>query len=180
MSAEVFIPLTQGKITVIDFEDFEKVRPYKWHARRDKNRTYAATNSKNRRTVRLHRLLMDAKEGQEVDHKDGDGLNNHRGNLRFCTNHENARNAGKSLSNTSGFKGVRRHKTSRGWQAYIQTGSPKRFFHLGIFLTAKEAARAYDTAAIEYFGNFARLNFSSSAHVKSSPASIAVADKARV
>lgn len=160
MNVEVFIPLTQGKVAVIDFEDFDKVRPFKWHARKNKKgRIEAARNSSDRKTIRMHREILGVDDEREVDHKNGDALDNHRINLRVCTPTQNSQNTRLRVNNTSGFKGVRRHLTSSGWQAYLQKNNPKKFFHLGIFLTSEEAARAYDREALKHFGEFAKLNF---------------------
>ena len=92
-----------------------------------------------------------------VDHIDGDGLNNRRSNLRPATPSQNNANRRKSRQNTSGFKGVSYyHRTSR-WRAYV--GVDGKAIHLGYFDTAIDAARAYDAAALEHFGEFARINF---------------------
>lgn len=158
MKAIVFIPLTQGKVAVIDFEDFEKVRPYKWQAHRTKTRWYA-TRTFGKRFVKMHRFLLDAAKGNKVDHRDGDGLNNRRDNLRECSNAENCRAFRKKWSgSTSKFRGVSWHKSSSSWVSQLCFNG--KVFHLGCFKHQEDAARAYDKKAKEIFGEFAQPNFS--------------------
>jgi len=143
MIAEVFIPLTKGFGTVVDFDDFddfEIVRPFKWHAE-----------------------LLESKKGDDVDHTNRDTLDNHRSNLRICTRSQNCGNQKIRSTNRSGFKGVNWKKPGGKknpyghWCARISVESKR--IQLGYFSTAEEAARVYDQAAQKYFGEFARLNF---------------------
>jgi len=92
-----------------------------------------------------------------VDHKDGNGLNNRKANLRLCTNSQNQANRnGTQRNNTSGFNGVTWSKHDKKWRAKIMLN--KKRVHLGGYYTAAEAANAYDKAAIKLFGEFARVN----------------------
>lgn len=155
MNAEVFIPLSQGKVAVVDFEDFEKVRGFSWYADRIHNTWYAATHigkGRSRKVVRMHRFLLEEKEGSEVDHKDGDGLNNRRHNLRSCSHRQNLSNQKKQSGRSSSFKGVSLASTGK-WRAQLDST------HLGYFDTEEAAARTYDSKAREVFGEFAKLNF---------------------
>ena len=102
---------------------------------------------------------MNAPPGVQIDHRDGNGLNCSRDNLRLCTNQNNRRNSRKGNRNTSGFKGVSFFKRDQNWRAYIMLDA--RQIHLGYFKTSEEAARAYDNAAKELFGEFASPNFNS-------------------
>lgn len=169
MNAEVFIPLTRGLTTVIDFDDFEKVRGFSWHAHTHRNSFCAArteyVSTTYKKTIRMHRELLGATPKQEVDHKDGDALDNRKTNLRLCTQAQNGCNTRLRINNTSGFKGVRWHNTGKNWQAYVQRNRPKQFFHLGLFSSAIAAAKAYDQKARELFGDFANLNFKESGGV---------------
>jgi hypothetical protein len=102
---------------------------------------------------------MCAGKGQEVDHIDGDGLNNQRSNLRFCTRSQNIRNARMKSNNTSGFTGVFKQKDSRGnrtklWYAKIMTDEGRKF--LGYFSTPEEASEKYQEVAKSSFGEFYR------------------------
>ena len=93
----------------------------------------------------------------EIDHKDINSLNNKWNNLRAGTRQQNSFNMGLNSNNTTGFKGVSWKKKAKKFVAYIQLDYKK--IHLGYFLNKIIAARAYDRAAIKYFGEFARLNF---------------------
>lgn len=104
----------------------------------------------------LHRLIMGEPEGLEVDHRNGDGLDNRRQNLRVATHAQNLANQRLSAANTSGFKGVSfdRTRPNKPWAAYIKHGGRKLF--LGRHETREAAAAAYDAKARELFGEFAR------------------------
>jgi len=107
----------------------------------------------------LHRVILQRildrplQRGEFVDHRDGDGLNNHRENLRVATHTENIRNARKSSANTSGYKGVRWHKPANKWMAHI--GVNGKLIYLGYFADIADAAAAYREAATKYYGDFA-------------------------
>jgi hypothetical protein len=158
------IPLTQGKIAVIDDADWELVAPFKWYAQKAPNgRWYARTSAWNPETrttskLPMHRLLLGV-TGYEtkVDHRDGDGLNNRRSNIRACTNAENIRNRPKdSVPTSSRYKGVTWSKPNQRWFASICFEGQQ--IHLGSFRVEEDAARAYNEAATRLFGDFARLN----------------------
>jgi hypothetical protein len=157
------VPLTQGKVALVDDEDYERVSQFKWHAKRvpDSDRFYAARNVPNplgrRGYQRLHSFILDAAPGQEIDHQDGEGLNNTRANLRFATTAQNQANQRPSRSNTTGFKGVSWHRGR--YRARVKVNG--NIISLGVYDTGEEAARAYDQAAIEHHGEFAHPNFPS-------------------
>lgn len=152
------IPLTQGQFAVIDAEDALLVSAHKWHADRQPTGFYACASIRlskkygDNKTIRMHRLIMNAKEGQIIDHIDGNTLNNCKRNLRFANTSQNGANAERRKRNKSGYKGVSKHAHSKKWQAFIKTT------YLGTFETAEEAAKAYNIAALEHFGEFAKLN----------------------
>lgn len=151
----VLIPLTQGKFAIIDAEDEHIVSQYQWTAARRGNTWYAQSHT-GHNFLYMHRLLLGLKRGGPVcDHINGDGLDNRRTNLRTCTHTQNLRNRRLQSNNTLGFKGIR--PRSGRWQAHISLNRQQRF--LGTFDTAVEAAQAYDRAASELFGEFARFNF---------------------
>jgi len=154
------IPLSQGEHAVVDNDVYEYLIQWSWCADFMGNSFYAARGEgrwPHRKLVLMHRVIADAPTGMDVDHINGNGLDNRRENLRVCTHAENQRNRRKNKDNTSGFKGVFWHKNRKRYQAQIKICGKK--IHLGYFLDPAEAAHAYDEAAKKYFGEFARLNF---------------------
>ncbi len=149
------IKLTQGKVALVDDEDFERINQFKWYAHKIREMWYATRSSTR---FYMHRVIMNAPSGMLVDHKDRDGLNNQKYNLRVTTNAKNLWNQGKHKDNTSGYKGVSFDKKSKKWlvQIRVNDGNAR---HLGYFDTVEEGAHAYDRAAKELHGEFAYLNF---------------------
>lgn len=148
-------------VAVIDAEDFALVSQHKWHTRRGVSTTYAQAHvyvAGRRTTISMHGLLVQVPNGHEVDHVDGDGLNNRRRNLRVATVQQNQANRGKPrvAGATSIYKGVSRNGRGR-WRASIFVSGRTR--RVGDYDTEEEAARAYDAAAIAAFGDFAKGNF---------------------
>ena len=157
------IPLTQGKVALIDDEDYELVSKYKWFPQKGNNTVYLVAHSKGvpskeRKTIRMHRLIMNAQPGQKIDHVNGNGLDNRKENLRFATSQQNSQNL-RRFEGVSKYKGVvydTNPKQKNKWRARITVN--KNRIHLGRFPSEREAAFAYNEAAIKYFGGFARLN----------------------
>ena len=146
-------------IALVDDNDFEETSEHKWVMSNEPNTNYALTwiNIKGKfKTVSMHRLIMKAKKGQEVDHRDRNGLNNQKNNLRLCTRSQNLMNMKKRENCSSRYKGVTRSKSAKRWQAQITLNY--RNINLGLFDSEIDAARAYNKAAIRLFGEFARLN----------------------
>lgn len=153
------IPLTQGLVALVDDEDAKTVLAHKWHAARVGRVIYAqrtALRSGRKVTIRLHTFLTGY---GKTDHHNGDGLDNRRANLREATHAENQRNVRRPIHNTSGFKGVTLDKRSGKWTAQIHSSG--RHLYLGRYTSPEDAARAYDDAAREHFGKYARVNFPS-------------------
>lgn len=149
------IPLTQGKVALVDDEDFNLVKKFKWHAWKNHNWSWYARRSTTYGEISMHRLITDTPSGMEVDHINGDGLDNRRSNLRICTRANNSRNRIKAIGKTSNFKGI---TLARGkWQSSIRVEDT--LIYLGRFESEVQAALAYDTAATKYFGEFAKTNF---------------------
>ena len=150
------IRLTQGKIAIVDDEDFELVSQYRWHAVKSRNTFYAATKCPLPTGPKMHALLMGKQPGYQIDHIDGNGLNNQRHNLRFVTAAQNAANTNPYRTNTSGYKGVMWRKYLNKWEVRIKVNGKR--ISLGYYTDKEAAARAYDAAAKEHFGDFARVN----------------------
>lgn len=157
------IGLTQGKITIVDDETYEWASKVKWCALKGRNNFYAVRNSLpdlngKKRLLRLHREIMKSDEGLQVDHINGDTLDNRRENLRNATGQQNGSAYRKlKINKTSKFRGVCWIEERQKWAARIQASS--KGYNLGRFDREEDAARAYDRAALEKFGEFAQLNF---------------------
>ncbi len=156
------IPLTQGKFALVDDDEFEILNQFKWCAIKQGKQFYAVRKGcvgGKQKIIRMHREILGLSDPKVFcDHKNNNGLDNQRVNLRSCSNTENIRNTGKKANNASGFKGVCFREDTSKFRAQIWvSGKPK---HLGYFTCPIEAARAYDTAATMHHGKFANLNFS--------------------
>jgi HNH endonuclease/AP2 domain len=160
MTLQRTIPVGQGQFAIVDQDDYERVTEYKWYAVKHPTRSvfhvtgYIASFGFY---MPLHRFILNAPRGTQIDHRDGNPLNNRRENLRFCTAAQNAQNSRKPKTNTSGFKGVNWDKRRQNWVARIKCNS--KAIHIGVFKDPVLAAHAYDHAARRYHGPFARLNF---------------------
>lgn len=151
------VPLTRGYEAVIDVDDVSLVEGCNWSARVTPRSVYAARadySGPERRTIYLHRTLMGEPEGLEVDHRDGDGLNNRRANLREATRSQNQHNRRIRTDISSGFKGVYWNKRGQKWRAFIRINGKEK--HLGYFTTPEEAHAAYCAASDKYHGEFGR------------------------
>lgn len=153
----------------VDEQDYELASSRKWIGARFRERKKDGEWGKERKYIirfihengkrkhqRLHRFLLDAPRGLEVDHKNGDTLDNRRCNIRLCTRAQNQMNKCKQLRNRSGYKGVCWYQWGNKWEANITIDC--KTIVVGRFLTKEEAALAYNKAALEHFGEFARLN----------------------
>jgi hypothetical protein len=151
-----------GYSAVVDDADFDLLSRFGWTLVRGggkRQRLYAHANMKEGekwQPVMMHRFLLQAPAGTQVDHRDNDGLNNRRSNLRLATGSQNRQNSASRIG-SSRFKGVSWHKAAGKWVAVIKTDRQQRY--LGLFVNELDAARAYDAAARELFGEFALPNF---------------------
>lgn len=163
------VSLTQGKVALVDDEDFERISRLKWCIIRGGgrgNNLYAFRTSwdksKHRRVgILMHRLILNTRKEDQIDHINGNGLDNQRNNLRLATQQQNMWNRRKRVvcgGDSSVFKGVVWDKARNKWLVKICYSG--RYYHVGRFIDEKEAALAYDVAVRKYFGNYARPNFS--------------------
>ncbi|MCK5611583.1 HNH endonuclease [Candidatus Pacearchaeota archaeon] len=150
------IELTRGFTTIIDDADCDLVPPISWQVNQNYNTCYAMGILDGKR-VFVHRLIMNARKGQIIDHVNGDGLDNRRCNLRFCTPSQNQQNSRKRAGCSSKYKGVSWVKREKKWRAAIKYKGKSST--LGHYDNESDAARVYDKKAKEIFGEFARLNF---------------------
>jgi hypothetical protein len=159
------IPLTRGLFAIVDDEDFERVSQFKWQATGDERRRYYATHGYyvNGKTKHLymHRFIMDEPAGMQVDHINGNSLDNRRCNLRVATRQQNRHNSRLNKNSGTGFTGVTELKGKQArksrFRAYIIHNNKNEL--IGHFACPIEAAKAYDRRARELRGEFARTNF---------------------
>jgi hypothetical protein len=153
------IPITGGLFALVDERDYVFLRLFNWFSTDRGDGVFRAARKAIGldENVYMHREIMQAPEGLEVDHENGDTLDNRRGNLRIATHAQNMRNMKRHKDNASGFKGVSWHAAMRQWRSVIWVDNKQR--HLGMFNDRVAAAKAYDSAALKFFGQFARLNF---------------------
>jgi hypothetical protein len=154
------IALTQGKVALVDDEDYAWLTEWKWCAHWDGHNWYAIRSRGDpgtRKTIsfKMHREILNVPKGMQTDHINGQGLDNRRSNLRICTQAQNVHNRGKLRNNVSGFKGVCWH-TGGFWTAQIYLNN--RRHHLGSFDDPIDAAKAYNEAALRLHGEFAKPN----------------------
>ena len=136
------IQLTQNQQTLVDNDDYEELMKYIWHAQKDKNIFYAVgRNKESRKSLRMHRLIMDCPQGMVVDHINHDTLDNRKENLRVVTKTQNNKNRSISKNNKSGYKGVCWSKRAKKWMASITNDGVQ--IHIGYFHCADEAYKAY-------------------------------------
>lgn len=161
----VEVPLTQGKVALIDDEDAERILAHKWTLHHDPTRRrdvgYAVryirkADGSGRTSIQMHREIMNAPGDMEVDHINGDGLDNRKANLRLATRAQNLRNTHRQKGRT-GYRGIYWHKRNQMFHAAIKCDGKKH--SLGYYYDAEHAARAYDYAAYHLHGEFAALNF---------------------
>jgi len=152
LSRSVII-LTNGGNAFCDESDFKSLSSFPWFHVIDGNNVYAARSNGNGRLVRMHTEIMGF---INVDHINGDGLDNRRCNLRQATNSQNQMNRGKFSKSSSMFKGVTFLKNDKRWWARISVGGKR--IDLGRFISEVDAAKAYDNSANYNFGAFARTN----------------------
>lgn len=155
------IPLTQGKFSIVDDEDYEFLMQWKWHINSNGyavRRPYIKGSGRDKQkclTIRMHRLLGNTPDGLDTDHINGDRLDNRKSNIRICTRSQNLVNKKIKKKFSSIYRGVNLHKSGK-WLSKIHFN--RRFKYLGYFDTQEEAALAYNSAAKIIHGEYAVLN----------------------
>lgn len=157
-----YIPLTQGYVAMVDDEDYERVAQFKWHAKVTKTphqvliyaRRNETTETGKQKSISMHRFIVGVGD-RHVDHKDTNGLNNQRYNLRKASESQNGGNRRKGIA-SSVYKGVRLDKRTGRWEAKVRKSGVLHY--LGMFKDEVDAATAYNFKAFELFEEFARLN----------------------
>jgi hypothetical protein len=153
------IPLTQGQNAIVNTSDYKWLNQWNWCAQWSPHtKSFYAVRRESGRIILMHRQILKCKR-HEGDHRNHNSLDNRRLNLRKASRSQNGSNLRMRKDNTSGYRGVIWNKPLEKWVAQIKVGS--RNIYLGLFLSAKEAARVRDQAAIKYQGSFASLNFTS-------------------
>jgi hypothetical protein len=154
------ITLTRGYVTIVNDADYEELSKHEWYAKVSPSTVYAARSVRINgvwKTVRMHREIVGAKPGEEVDHINHNGLDNRRENLRICSRFQNQGNQRRRQEASSQYKGVHWKKAAGRWRAQISHNGSRR--HLGYFTDEVEAAKAYDEAALSQWGEYAKTNF---------------------
>lgn len=150
------ITLTKGFVALVDDDDYYELSKHSWCYAEGYAIRSVKKESGAHTTCKMHILIIGKREGFQVDHINGNGLDNRKSNLRYATQKENSYNSKSNKGGTSKYKGVRRQRDCKNWRARIQSdGKP---IDLGYFSDEKEAAIAYNNAATELHGEYARLN----------------------
>lgn len=155
------IELTQGLVTVVDDDDYDKLAQYRWRAVIKKDgRAYAGRNvplpNRKQKAVLMHRIILNPPSGMDTDHANGDSLDNRKCNLRIATRAQNNFNQKLRKDNKTGTKGVIFNKERKKYQARLFFNGKQKY--LGSFETVEAATVARDAAAKELHGEFHRLN----------------------
>lgn len=159
------IKLNRGFESIVDDDDYDRVSALRWHARVNRRadgtlRVYAfrvhIDDDGSRHALFLHRYIMPVPNGMDIDHVNGDGLDNRRGNLRCATRAENNYNSRKRSGGTSIYRGVSWHGPCKKWHARFSINGKSKY--LGVYESEELAAAAYNKEAEKHAGQFATLN----------------------
>jgi hypothetical protein len=154
------IPLTLGKVAIVDDEDYNELIKYKWYGNGNgtgdiiyAKRLARESDNRNEKIISMHRQIMEFPVNKNIDHINHNGIDNRRCNLRICTQTQNMFNRRRKLRSKSGLIGVSWFKKLKKWRATIH-------MTIGYFDSKEEAGKAYDEVAKKLFGEFANLNYS--------------------
>jgi hypothetical protein len=159
MMNNIFLLNKDGDVVArskVDDDDYEVYGHLAWSLDSKGYAKHLFGEYPNYKMKKLHRLIMNAPDNMQVDHINGDKLDNRKCNLRLCNNSQNQMNRGKQKNNTSGYIGVTWRSDLRKWRAQLFIN--KKHIQLGYFDNPVDAALAYNSGAIQYHGEFARLN----------------------
>lgn len=148
-----YIPLSKGFKTMVDNADFAELSKYKWHVAEGGGKHYAVRSVKTKgkvQTVRMSRLITGAPKGLQVDHINGDSLDNRRSNLRIVTILQNTRNRKKTKNKTSGYLGVTWYKSLNKWVAYVKINGKN--ISLGYHCCLRDAVKARNEGVKKHYG----------------------------
>lgn len=156
------IPLSGGKTSICDKSDFKIISKHIWYAAKSANSDdlfYAYSNVKlksgEKRTIKMHRIILDLKESEIADHKNHDGLDNRRENLRMCSLSQNAYNKRIQRNNSSGYVGVHWMEKIKKYEAYFWINKKKH--KVGYFKDLEEAVFERNKAVKTHHGEFANI-----------------------
>lgn len=154
------IPLTQGLYALVDGEDYEELNQFKWSFSQMRNLKYAMRGScvgGKRKTIYMHRQILNPPHNIHIDHDNGCGLDNRRANLRLATSAQNLWNQRKiTTAFSSKYKGISWVQRDKRWRVSIMCNGKRKY--IGSFVSEADAAKAYNEVAQKYYGKFARLN----------------------
>lgn len=145
------ITLTKGMVAIVDDEDFDLLSRFNWCY----SGTYAVGGVFGKKTY-MHRFLNGTAEGLDTDHINGNKLDNRKCNLRSSSRSHNMANTVRNKNNTSGYKGVHKSRVPLAKPWIAQITKDRRNVYLGYYETPEDASRAYQSAAYELFGQFAK------------------------
>jgi len=154
----------EHQFAIVDPDDYQKLAQYDWQLFESKSKNFYAVWFDGIKIVKMHRVIMNAPAGKIIDHRDRDGLNNTKQNLRFATPSQNCCNCRRPKNCNSKYRGVCFHKHIKKWRAEIHYNGIRE--HLGYFENEEDAAKAYDQAAKIYHGEFAVLNFPNESQIQ--------------
>lgn len=140
----------------VDDRDYDHLTQWKWHLHHDGYAIRRIKSHEKTFTVQMHRQLLGTPHDALADHVNGDRLDNRKSNLRIATHKENAMNRKVRRTSRTGIKGVGKYGPRHSWRASIRVDG--KTLYLGSYKTARDAAAAYNAAAVKHHGQYARLN----------------------
>lgn len=158
MAGELFyqIELNKGKVALVDKEDYEYLNQWRWYCDARGYAVRSKTIDGKKRSIKMHRVILNTPEDMCTDHVNGNPLDNRKCNLRIANHSQNGMNRKINYNSGTGYKGVLLRKDTKKYRAYIRKDGKRRW--IGQFDSANDAARAYNEAAKEMFGVFAKFN----------------------